>query len=163
MHQCINAVIFSLSWHMNGFLEPHTAYERQWGIDYFDLLLIVDFDWLVSSLTALADARKNHSLSQPNYWILKRWKQHCFAYAVISHKPVSGIDIQMSCSCDKDECQNRKINRISRMNILSIKTSTKHGACYNRLLTILRYRAKTTLFIVIWYWHFVKLFCEYIW
>jgi len=62
---------------MNGFLEPHTACEGQQHIDSSDLLLILDFDWLVSSLlAALAAARKNHSLRQSNYWILKRWKQH---------------------------------------------------------------------------------------
>lgn len=38
------ADIFSLSYHTNGFLEPHTACEGQQCIDSSDLILILDFD-----------------------------------------------------------------------------------------------------------------------
>ena len=79
------------------------------------------------------------------------------SYAVISHKPMPGTEIQMSCS-DKDKCKNRKMNKnIRQMNILSVKTLTKHcgGANLICLVTItyplifLRYRTKFSFFLTI--------------
>lgn len=42
-------------------LEPEAAYERQQSIDYFDLLLILDFNWSPLSLQL---PEKKHSLNQ---------------------------------------------------------------------------------------------------
>lgn len=136
--------IFSLSYHMNGFLEPHTACEGQQCIDSSDLLLILDFDWLISSVLAKsAAARKNHSLRHSNYWILKRWKQHSLVMLWYLTSPCWALKFRCLFLVTKDKCKNGKMNKnIKRRNILSIKTLTKHCdgtnlnlPCYNSVLT----------------------------
>lgn len=140
-----HADIFSLSYYMNGFLEPHTACEGQQCIDSSDLLLILAFDWLISVLAKLAAARKNHSLRHSNYWILKRWKQHSSVMLWYLTSPCWALKFRCLVLVTKDKCKNRKMSKnIKRRNILQIKTLTKHfdGTnlklhCYNSVLTYL--------------------------
>lgn len=152
-----HAGIFSLSCHMNGFLEPHTACEGQQCIDSSDLLLILDFDWLISSVLAKsAAARKNHSLRHSNYWILKRWKQHSLVMLWYLTSPCWALKFRCLVLMTKDKCKNRKMSKsIKRRNGLYLKTLTKHSdgtnlnlPFYNSVLTLysLRYRAKFSLF-----------------
>lgn len=113
-----HADIFSLSCHINGFLEPHTACEGQQCIDSSDLLLILDFDWLVSSVLAKsAAARKNHSLRHSNYWILKRWKQHSLVMLWYLTSPCWALKFRCLVLMTKDKCKNRKMSKsIKRKN-----------------------------------------------